>query len=98
VQENLSYPSRIQINRNIPLEKQTFQYCLLRIIIFFLTHLLRWWIAVADFIIYAGSVDNPYIDAKELKMFCWLAGAPSPAELYDVKVLRHPLQVQFSSK
>jgi hypothetical protein len=29
-----------------------------------LTHLLRWWIAVADFIIYAGSVDNPYIDAK----------------------------------
>ena len=29
-----------------------------------LTHLLRWWIAVADFIIYAGSVDNPYIDAN----------------------------------
>jgi hypothetical protein len=37
------------------------------------THLLRWWIAVADFIIhsanlgtmvYAGSVDNPYIDAN----------------------------------
>jgi hypothetical protein len=28
------------------------------------THLLRWWIAEADFIIYAGRVDNPYIDAK----------------------------------
>jgi hypothetical protein len=36
----------------------------------------RWWIAVADFIIYAGSVDhgtevyrvyNPYIDAKAIK-------------------------------
>ena len=31
---------------------------------FVLTHLLRWWIAVADFIIYAVSVDNSYIDAK----------------------------------
>jgi hypothetical protein len=40
----------------------------------FLTHLLRWWIAVADFIIYAGSVDqgtevyrvyNQYLDAKK---------------------------------
>jgi hypothetical protein len=30
----------------------------------YLTHLLRWWIAVADLIIYAGSVDNAYIDAK----------------------------------
>jgi hypothetical protein len=31
-----------------------------------LTHLLRWWIAVADFIIYAGSVDNSYIDANPI--------------------------------
>jgi hypothetical protein len=29
-----------------------------------LTHLLRWWIAVADFIIYAGSIDDPYISAN----------------------------------
>jgi hypothetical protein len=29
-----------------------------------LTHLLRWWIAVAEIIIYAKSVDNLYIVAK----------------------------------
>ena len=29
-----------------------------------LTHLLRWWIAAADLIIYAGCVDNPYINAN----------------------------------
>jgi hypothetical protein len=28
------------------------------------THLLRWWIAVAEIIIYAKSVDNLYIVAK----------------------------------
>jgi hypothetical protein len=30
-----------------------------------LTHLLRWWIAVAEIIIYAKSVDNLYIIAND---------------------------------
>jgi hypothetical protein len=34
-----------------------------------LTHLLRWWIAVAEIIIYAKSVDNLYIVAKNFLHF-----------------------------